>query len=501
MRTSTITLHHVAGGLFGPGNLVYRCRENMYQPCPGLAESWEVNSDFTVWTFKVRDNAFWHDGQPFTVEDAKFWMDLAFFGYKAGDKTRAPAYFKGDLGKLEKVEILPGNRVRVTLGEPEQLYLEILMNPRNKIAHPKHLMEPRLQKGELNLAPLDIGVVGTGPFKLLKYEKGSKVQVRRFDRYWEKDKGGRQLPYLDGIDFGFTFDASAMDAALRVGRIDGGARGDNMYLSKERQAGYVRDLGDRVFYGEMQGGLRQLSFNVLRPGPWQDVRVRKAISFWMDKQASIGPTVGGFGYISPVLGPNHPSTNPDFLTWPGWSPGTKEKDRAEARRLLAEAGYAKGFQIGHMCRRQWVDRCEFFHAQLAPLNIEVKIQLVDDGGWNAGRVSLDYDTQQGTHQTSSMPEATEATLGVFSKNPDSRAKHEDRKIDEYYQRLRRAATLEQRVQLWRELERYYILEAAYEVPIAGLIQVLPYRSYVKGVVIPPEDGHTHTDFATVWLDK
>ena len=70
-----------------------------------------------------------------------------------------------------------------------------------------------------------------------------------------------------------------------------------------------------------------------------------------------------------------------------------------------------------------------------------------------------------------------------------------------YNRLRLATTRIQRVAIWRELERYIVEEQAYVVPIAGTLQVVPYRSYVKGLVIPPEDGHTHTDFSTVWLDR
>ena len=96
LRTSSIALHHVGGALFGPGNLVMRCRENMYLVCPYLAKSWVVNPGFTEWTFTIRNGAFWHDGTPFNAEDAKFWFELAYFGAKVGDKIRAPGYFKGE---------------------------------------------------------------------------------------------------------------------------------------------------------------------------------------------------------------------------------------------------------------------------------------------------------------------------------------------------------------------------------------------------------------------
>ena len=67
LRTSSIALHHIAGALFGPGNLVMRCRENMYVICPYLATKWVASPGFTQWTFTIRDDVYWHDGTPFTV--------------------------------------------------------------------------------------------------------------------------------------------------------------------------------------------------------------------------------------------------------------------------------------------------------------------------------------------------------------------------------------------------------------------------------------------------
>ena len=201
MRTSSIALHHVGGALFGAGNLVRRCRENMYLACPDLASSWLANPGFTEWEFTIRPNVTWHDGEPFTAEDAKFWFDLAANGWESdGVPVRAPAYFRGELGEIESVEVLEFNRLRVTLAEPNPHYLSVLANPRLRIAHPKHIFEPLFEDGEYSAGPLDVGVVGTGPFRLESYEPGSLVRVVRNDDYWERGAGG-DLPYLDGIDY------------------------------------------------------------------------------------------------------------------------------------------------------------------------------------------------------------------------------------------------------------------------------------------------------------
>ena len=114
MRTSSIALHHPGGGLFGPGNLVFRCRENIYLVCPGLASDWTVSPDFTEWTFTLRGDAAWHDGEPFTGDDVAFWFELAALGIDDERGVRAPAYFRGDLGLATReapgVEVLRPER-------------------------------------------------------------------------------------------------------------------------------------------------------------------------------------------------------------------------------------------------------------------------------------------------------------------------------------------------------------------------------------------------------
>ena len=249
----------------------------------------------------------------------------------------------------------------------------------------------------------------------------------------------------------------------------------------------------------MQGGLFRLAFNVLRPGPWQDQRVRTAISLWIDKGAAIPSALGGFGYLSPILSPSNPFTSSDFQTWPRFNPELIGENRATAKTLMQQAGYEDGFTMTHLCRGRIAIRCEFLQAQLAGLNISLELDIVDEGSWNRSRISLDHDSQQGSFFTTPIPEGTESVFGRYSTNPDAYAKHEDAKIERLYQRMRSISSHSERVALWQTLERYLIQDQAYIVPIAGTIQVVPYRTYVKGLPIPPEDGHTHTDFSTVWL--
>jgi peptide/nickel transport system substrate-binding protein len=502
--TIRFPLHMGISPLMSEGNMVRPCREDVFQVCPGLAESWESNSDFTQWTFKIRNNVKWHDGTLFTAEDAKFWLELIAFGAEGGGKKRAPAWFKAEFGDIKKIETLEGNRLRITLGQRAPAYLETISLFFWNITMPRHLAKPRIERGEVDVSPQDLGFVATGPFKFLEYEKGIRHQVRRFDGYWEKDEKGRQLPFMDGIDFVIMRDPSAMDAAFRVGRLDAGARFPGYILTKERKAAYERDLGDRVYFGEIAsgGGLGLgLGFNVLKPGPLQDVRVRRAISLWVDKQASIDAYQGGFGYVAPILSPWNRFSSPDFLTWPGVNPATRAADRAEAKRLLAEAGYAKGLELTYNCQRGWLDRCVFFQGQLKELGIDLKFPVLDPAAWSASALTLDYDIFQTAAGFSTVPEAHESSLSRYSISKVSQAKHEDTKVSEAFQRMNTAASLDERVKLWRELERYMFLEKVYFLPISGNFAVVPYRSHLKGLPIPKEGQMANLEFATAWLDK
>lgn len=500
MRTSSIALHHVGGAIFGPGNLVMRCRENSYDVCPYLATYWTANREFTEWTFTLRTDVYWHDGVKFTAEDVKFWFELVFFGATSKGRTRAPAYFAKELGDIESIQLLEHNRIRLTFKQRNQFFPEILANPRFKIAHPRHLMEPEIAAGNVSVSPLDVGLVGVGPFSFSRYERGSYIRVERNDRYFEVDERARQLPYLDRIDYVIMPDPFAMDIAFRTGRLDGGARGQGHYLSAERIEGYERDLGDEVFFAKTDGGNFRLAFNVLKAGPWQDPRVRRAIALWIDKPQSISSALGGYGWTTPDLGPPDLPVLRYFINWPKFDREPLDVRREKARALMAEAGYADGFSMDHMVRGLNPATGEFLKAQLAGLGVDLKLRIVDEGEWNRARVSLDYDSQQGRLTPSPIPEGTVSVYGRYSQNPDAYAKHEDRKVDKLYFKLNNATSLEQRIRLWREIEKYLFYEMTYIVPIAEAVYVIPYRTHVKGLAIPIEDAHTHTDFATVWVE-
>lgn len=497
----------ITSGVYGNGNVIGLCRDDFFKICPYLAESWEANSDSSQWTFKIRDGVKWQDGTAFSAEDVKYWMEMVLGKAGGGGKTRRRAAYVNDYEDVKNVEVLDGNRVRVTLQEARPLFLQLISRsvPGAVIAHPKHLAEPRIKAGEVDVSPQDLGFVGHGPFTMVKQEKGVGAEIKRWDGYWEKDGSGNQLPYLDRVRFAVIPDPAAMDAAFRTGKLDGGSYGAGHTLSKERKDTYAREMGDKVYFVPIYSSNTLLSFNTLIPGPQADVRVRQAVSLTLDRQEAAKALGGGEGSPTITMSPENPFSNPNAInTWPGWNPATKQADRERAKQLMREAGYTNGFTVKTFCYnvRTYTEVCEYLNAQLAPLGINYEFEIGDQAAYTQSRQSLEYPmvTMPGVVEVID-PELTEPNVGRFSEFNSAGGKHEDPKVPAYFKRMRESKDLAQKTEIWREFERYYFLEQVYATPIYIARASTPYRSYVQGILRPTSGTDYQLDLAVVWMDK
>lgn len=496
--TSGIDLHHLAIGVFGDGNMVRHCREDQYRVCPNLGEKWASNADFTQWTFPLRDGMFWHDGQQLTPEDVKYSLELAAKGITVGDKVR-PAWANSATSEIERVDV-NGKDVTIVLKRPTPYFLDLLADGRVNISYPKHLFEPKIQAGDVRVGPADVGYVGIGPYKLAKYDKGSVVQVRRFDKYWEKDDQGRPMPYLDGIDFPIITDVNAMVAAFRTGQLDGGARGTGFGMLPEQRKAITQTMGDRATFVEIAGYRWGIGFNVLKEGPWDNVKVRQAMALWLDKRAGIQAVLGGQSFVHTLMDPRSPWPNPDFMQWPGFDENTRDKDKAEAKRLMAEAGFPNGFQMDFFCRQQWVQICEWFQGAYQPLGVNMRLDLVDTTTWTDRHRRGDFNAHIRII-SETVPESLQSIFGERGLANNGAIRHNDPKMEEFFSRFRTVKSDDERVKVYRDLERYTLVDQVYFIPLFDELLAIPYRSYVKGLMPGKEDINHNLDFATVWLDK
>lgn len=345
------------------------------QPKPGLALSWTVSPDQKVFTFKLRPGVKWQDGQPFTSADVKFSIE----------KIIKPLHARGKIyfGHLASVETPDPLTVVFTLDKPGPFFLKAFQ-PTEAPMFPEHLLAStdltKFRQSDFLQHP-----VGTGPFKLKEWKKGSYITLERNPDYW---KPGH--PYLDQIVMRVIPDDNARVVALENGTVDlapmNTIPGSSLALLQQDKKLVVSHDG-----AEALGPVAGLLVN-LEHKPLGDLRVRQAISLALDRKKIAG--IIFFGQAAPA-------TNPIIAANPVYYDRSLKPypfDPAKAKALLDQAGYpVKGdghrFALdyaGLPYGSTWERLAEYVKLALGNVGIEVRLQNQDMGSW-LKRVYSDWD--------------------------------------------------------------------------------------------------------------
>ena len=284
---------------------------------PILAESWETSEDGTVWTIHLREGVKWQDGVDFTADDVVFWANV-IQDEATGEKV---AWLKTRFevaGVPHVFEAVDDYTVQVTTAEPVASLLNLICVP----LIPKHYFE------ENGISNADIANdyfntdmnIGTGPFKMVEYQRGEAAILEANQDYW------RGAPYLDKIVMRVIPDSNAMLAAIQTGEVDW-AYVDPQYVPQ------LLDNENVALHILKMDSFRALEFNVSKP-VFADKRVRQAITFAIDRQSVINAKFMGYGEI-----PDYPFTHVVY----GYEPLTQyEFDSNKALSLLEEVGWVLG---------------------------------------------------------------------------------------------------------------------------------------------------------------
>lgn len=312
---------------------------------PGLAESWEISDDGTVYTFKLHDGVTFHDGTTMDAEDVKFSLDRA----RSEDSANAQkALFAG----ISEVEVVDPLTVKVTLSEPNGNFLFNMAWGDAVIVAPESIED------------IKTNPVGTGAFKFAGWVQGDKIDLERNADYW-----GDQ-PALEKATFKFISDPTAAFAAMMAEDVDVFSG----FPAPENLPQFEADPRFQVLVGSTEGETI-LSTNNKQP-PFDDVRVRQALAHAIDRQAIVDGAM--FGYGTPIgthFAPHHPA----YVDLTGNSAYDPEK----AKALLAEAGFADGFETTlHLPPPSYARRGgEIIAAQLAEVGIKAEITNVEWAQW------------------------------------------------------------------------------------------------------------------------
>lgn len=333
-----------------------------------LAQSWDVSQDGRTWTFHLRPDVKWHDGEPFTAADVQFTLELllkpdfsAIFAGQYSVIDGAAAYTAGTADSISGVEVVDDHTIKITTTVPSAPFLDLLAWTFFPL--PKHALS--------SIAPADLvksdwwrtSPVGTGPYEWDKYVPDQYLQLKANPDYYA---GKPKIEHL--INRYFTDTAPAV-IALQNGEID------FSYIDVGDVASVKSNSDLTVISGPSQV-TNYIAFN-LRDPMFQDVRVRQAFYYAIDRQAIIDSLYNGAAQTVESIYQN-PVYVPSDLEPYAYNP-----DKAKA--LLKEAGWNHSAPIElltYYSSPQAHDVLNAVQAYLAAVGINVQPRFVDVPTYN-----------------------------------------------------------------------------------------------------------------------
>ena len=312
---------------------------------PGLAKSWDISDDGTVYTFHLNSGVSFHDGTDMDAEDVKFSLDRA----RAEDSTNAQKrLFSG----ITDVTVVDPMTVKVTLDQPNGSFL-FNMAWGDAVIVASESIE--------NIAS---NPIGTGAFTFSDWVQGDRLELTRNENYWGNPAA------LESATFRFISDPTAAFAAVMAEDVDVFVG----FPAPENLPQFEADSRFQVLVGNTEGETI-LSTNNKMP-PFDNLLVRKAVAHAIDRQAIIDGAM--FGYGTPI-GTHFAPHNPDYVDLLGNSP----YDPAKAKQFLAEAGFPDGFKTTLKLPPPSYARRggEIIASQLRKVGIEAEISNLEWSQW------------------------------------------------------------------------------------------------------------------------
>lgn len=376
-----------------------------------LAESWTASPDLRTWTFKLRKDARFHNGEPFGAESVRFSFERA----AAKDSTNKD---KATFANIERIATPDAHMVVLSLknGDPD---LPFKLGQATAI-----IVEPR------SVATNHTQPTGTGPYRLESWAKGASVTLARWDGY----RAARTIA-LRRVTMRFISDPAAQVAALLSGDVNAFPR-----VSAARS---LRQFEGNKRYQVLIGGSRAktiLAINHKRK-PLDDVRVRRAIAAAIDRQAVIEGAADGFG--API-GSFYVPGAPGFVDTTGINPF----DQAKARALLHQAGVALPLELTMPLPPTPYARQggEIIAAMLDKVGIKARIQNVEWAQW----LSATYG--QKAYDLTMISHVEPLDFGNFAR-PNYYWGYESDKFNDLWKRIQATIKPEERNRLMAEAQK------------------------------------------------
>ncbi|MGH7389670.1 MAG: ABC transporter substrate-binding protein [Candidatus Rokuibacteriota bacterium] len=443
---------------------------------------WKISPDGLTVTVKIRPGIKFHDGSTLTSADVKASYDKIVFPPQGTRSIRKAHY-----AAVQAIEAPDPGTVVFRLKHPSAAFLALLASPWNVIYPKKYLdKDPNYFK---------TNVVGSGPFKFKNYTRGATFEGERNPDYFVKDR-----PYLDGYKFYISPETAVRAAAVRSGRAHIEFRG----LPNSEVDAIKKQLGDKITVQEAPTpGWWAVSFN-LKVKPFDDVRVRKALTLAIDRYTMskvLFPLTGlkGIGVLVRP-GTEWAMSPAELEKFPGFG-RDMEKNRAEAKKLLAEAGYPNGLKFvlaNRNVKLPYQDFAVFFIQEWKKIGVEAENRPLETAAWFAtGRDNRNFETIVDPH-VDFMDEPDLTLVDFISTSPATNwSQVADPQLDDLYGRQTRALDKAERKKLVNEFEKI-VLDKAYFAPGLWWVRSIVHWSKMKNWVAAPSH-YSNQKLQDVWL--
>lgn len=439
---------------------------------PSLAESWEISGDALTYTFHLRQGVKFHNGEELTADDVEysFTRQLSVEGAVNTDFLAqikgASQLLEGMADQLEGFETVDDYTFTITLSEPYAGFLACLSTPGCSIYNREATEAAGDQFG------LDPSVtVGTGPFRLTDWTINDQLVLTRYEDYW---KGPSELP---GVVIRIVPDTETQRMMFESGELD---VVDLDYLP-DAVDDFTTRYPDQIVSGPRVGTTYfTMNQNI---EPFQDVRVRKAVQMAIDRQAILDALYGGRGQVENGIYPHglygFNSSLPE-ITY----------DPEEAKALLAEAGYANGFEMQIAADSSASDATnqalEIIQAQLGEIGIQAEIQNMDESTWLATRNSGEMGSFMSTWTADyNDPDNFIYTFFGTPENTKLRSlNYSDTEVMERVQKARTIVDADERIAEYQALEEKIVTEDAAWVPMYSRTHSFAVSKRVQGFEVP-----------------
>ncbi|MGE5619622.1 MAG: ABC transporter substrate-binding protein [Sphingomonadaceae bacterium] len=434
-----------------------------------LAESWEVSPDGRTIDMKLKKGVKFHDGSPMNAAAVVFTFDRF---KKVGDKSPIAANVK----EISKVEALDDLTVRFSFEEPTATIWSTLAMPYAGILSPSAV---QAAGDEMGSKP-----VGTGPFKLGEWKRGVSITLLRNPDYnWGPAEATNKGPvHIDRLVYKLIPDANTQMSALQSGDVD------IIFITEPTVLDKVQKDESLKVEPINLDSLIYLGYNSAKP-PFDEVKVRQALSHAINKTEIVKTALGGFGIEAGTpLPPSLLGYNKELASY------GQGYDVAKAKALLAEAGFTQGsdgnWQRGGKklggklltsTRSPNEAIATVIQSQLKAIGVPVEIQQLDSAAVMKASTEGAFDLILWRYDWND-PDALNIYLSGKRVRQTNRVFYSNPQVDALLEKGLRELDPQKRAQIYEEAQKIILAEAPWQ-PLYHPMEGMVFRDRVKGIKV------------------